>query len=320
MLKGFDKNGNLKDVIVSEDGELLVKMSNSKSSDSESDSVETTLYAGVMTLGAEEQTIGVGQKITLLSIANYSETADVFISVDDTNYTVGANMVSDLPINKHVEIIGLSATEADTKIQYVIKRKIEEKSINLQTKEIEITENGENTYSADAGYDGLESIKITTNVNGGESSNQISLPAGISFSFSKFTQLPTLISDADTSNITDMSNMFSNCPNLTNLDLSSFNTSNVTSMARMFTYCSNLTSLNLSGFNTSNVTDMSDMFSYCSNLTSLNIRNFDMSNVSTSDNIFSDIPSNCEITTNASMAQWLNENYPDFTNIVIVEN
>ena len=37
-----------------------------------------------------------------------------------------------------------------------------------------------------------------------------------------------------------MSNMFSNCENLLNLDLSSFNTNNVTNMYGMFYFCSNL--------------------------------------------------------------------------------
>ncbi|MBR3339541.1 MAG: BspA family leucine-rich repeat surface protein [Lachnospiraceae bacterium] len=39
---------------------------------------------------------------------------------------------------------------------------------------------------------------------------------------------------------------------LKNLDLNSFNTSNVTDMSFMFYECENLTNLNLSGFDTSN--------------------------------------------------------------------
>ena len=50
--------------------------------------------------------------------------------------------------------------------------------------------------------------------------------------------------------------MFSECSNLTNLDVSNFNTSNVTSMSEMFSGCSNLTNLDVSNFNTSNVTNM----------------------------------------------------------------
>ena len=70
----------------------------------------------------------------------------------------------------------------------------------------------------------------------------------------------------DTSNVTDMSDMFSDCSALTSLDLSGFNTSNVTDMSFMFDSCSALPSLDLSGFNTSNVTDMICMFYACTNL------------------------------------------------------
>ena len=86
-------------------------------------------------------------------------------------------------------------------------------------------------------------------------------------------------SNVDTSDVTDMSYMFSDCSNLTSLDVSNFDTSNVTDMNYMFDGCSNLTSLDVSNFDTSNVTDMSYMFSDCSNLTSLDVSNFDTSNV-----------------------------------------
>ena len=78
------------------------------------------------------------------------------------------------------------------------------------------------------------------------------------------------LSNIDTSKITSMSNLFTDCSKLTTLDLSSWDTSNVTDMSYMFSGCTNLTSIgNLSSWNTSNVTNMRDMFSYCSSLTSL---------------------------------------------------
>ena len=46
-------------------------------------------------------------------------------------------------------------------------------------------------------------------------------------------------------NITDCSFMFSNCQNITNLDLSSFDTKNVTNMSGMFFICQNITNLGL---------------------------------------------------------------------------
>ena len=78
-----------------------------------------------------------------------------------------------------------------------------------------------------------------------------------------------------TSNVTDMSNMFSYCSSLTELDLSNFDTSNVTNMRGMFDNCGNLTSLDLSNFDTSNVTDMNSMFYYCQSLTSLDLSGFE---------------------------------------------
>ena len=78
----------------------------------------------------------------------------------------------------------------------------------------------------------------------------------------------------NTSEVTNMSHMFSNCKVLTSLDLSSFNTAKVTSMGHMFHGCEALTSLDLSSFNTAEVTYMKDMFSGCKALTSLDLSSF----------------------------------------------
>ena len=70
--------------------------------------------------------------------------------------------------------------------------------------------------------------------------------------------------DANTSNVTEMSSMFSYCVNLTHVPL--FDTSNVTSMFDMFSRCSSLTHIPL--FNTSKVTNMESMFWNCYNVES----------------------------------------------------
>ena len=90
----------------------------------------------------------------------------------------------------------------------------------------------------------------------------------------------------DTSNVTDMSRMFSTCPSLQSLDLSSFDTSNVTNMYQMFKDCISLQSLDLSSFDTSNVTDMRYMFSSCLSLQSLDLSKFDTSKVTRMDCMF----------------------------------
>ena len=89
----------------------------------------------------------------------------------------------------------------------------------------------------------------------------------------------TGIANLNTSEVTTMSEMFSNCSALTTIDLSHFNTAKVTGMRDMFSNCSSLTSINLSSFNTANVTTMGYMFENCSSLTSLDVSNFNTAKV-----------------------------------------
>ena len=84
----------------------------------------------------------------------------------------------------------------------------------------------------------------------------------------------------DTSNITDISNMFYNCYNLTTVPL--YDTSQVTTMEMMFYNCSYLTTVPL--YDTSQVTTMERMFYYCYNLTT--ISKLDMSSVTNFDSMF----------------------------------
>ena len=98
------------------------------------------------------------------------------------------------------------------------------------------------------------------------------------FGRNSFTNL--IFKDVDTSNVTDMQDMFSGCDGLTSLDLSNFDTSNVTDMSFMFQWCSSLTSLDLSSFDTSKTTaGMYEMFNGCESLTSLDLSGLDTSNV-----------------------------------------
>ena len=94
--------------------------------------------------------------------------------------------------------------------------------------------------------------------------------------------------DIDTSNVTDMSEMFDTCRNLTDLDISGFDTSSVTDMHFMFYDCRSLKSVDVSGFDTSKVTSMNCMFFYCENLTNLDVSGFDTSQVTDMFNMFFD--------------------------------
>ena len=89
----------------------------------------------------------------------------------------------------------------------------------------------------------------------------------------------TGLSYLNTSEVTNMGEMFYGCITLASIDMSHFNTSKVTNMQNMFTACYGLTSLDLRSFDTRNVTDMSEMFYFCTNLLSTNLSSFNTSNV-----------------------------------------
>ena len=92
-------------------------------------------------------------------------------------------------------------------------------------------------------------------------------------------------SNIDTSQITDMSYMFSST-SIASLDLSKFNTSSVKNFGDMFRYCGLLTSLNLSHFNISSSNFIRGMFHSCSDLKTLDISNFNTSLVPNMKSLF----------------------------------
>ncbi|MBP5579488.1 MAG: BspA family leucine-rich repeat surface protein [Ruminococcus sp.] len=112
------------------------------------------------------------------------------------------------------------------------------------------------------------------------------LPADSSSLFSNFRAEEIDLSNADTSEVTTMADMFYRCVNLRSLDLSSFNTSSVVNMGYMFTGCSSLVSLDLSSFDTSKVKKMTDMFHTCSSLEYVDFSGFDTSSVTDMKYIF----------------------------------
>lgn len=75
----------------------------------------------------------------------------------------------------------------------------------------------------------------------------------------------TTIPQIDTSNVTDMSNMFDRCQKL--ITIPQLNTSKVTLMINMFKGCEKLVSI--SQLDTSSVEDMGYMFCQCTNLTTI---------------------------------------------------
>ena len=94
------------------------------------------------------------------------------------------------------------------------------------------------------------------------------------------------INKLDTSKVTNMKYMISNCNKLQTIDLSNFNTENVTDMSYMFYQCPYLTPLDVSSFNTSKVTNMSNMFYSLRALETLNLSNFNTNKVTNARNMF----------------------------------
>ena len=121
-----------------------------------------------------------------------------------------------------------------------------------------------------------------------EESFSIVKPKKLTGWFESFTELTEIegLTNLDTSEVTDMSNLFRSCNSLESLDLSGFDTAKTTSMWRMFYNCRSLERLDLPGFNTGNVTNMSEMFFGCSELTVLDLANFDTGKVTAAAGLF----------------------------------
>lgn len=149
----------------------------------------------------------------------------------------------------------------------------------------------------------------------------------------------------DTTNFSNMTNMFYACKSLTELDLSSWNTSNVTKMQAMFTdnikllelnvntwntsnvttmrgmfnSCKSLSELDLSSFITTSVTDMGSMFYNCEKLTYLDIRNFTFDKVTSYSLMFNFVPNNCLIIVKGQTEkQWITSKFSNLKNVKTV--
>ena len=148
-----------------------------------------------------------------------------------------------------------------------------------------------------------------------------------------------------TSDVMNMSDMFSDCQALNSLDLSSFNTAKVTTMAGMFFDCQALESLDLSSFNTSKVTNMINMFASsglqsitfgelfntsnvttmlrmfenCSALTTIDFSGFDTSNVTSMSSMFSGCSSLTTLNLSAFTAEKMGDMYMMFNDCINLE-
>ena len=125
------------------------------------------------------------------------------------------------------------------------------------------------------------------------SSYEIYAPDNCYGIFRDFTNLKTIdfSNNFNTSNVINMSYMFSLCSSLINLDLSNFSTQNVTTMEQMFYGCTSLTNLNLCSFNTLNVENMKEMFMNLNAIENLDITNFNTSKTTDMTHLFAECTS-----------------------------
>ncbi len=123
------------------------------------------------------------------------------------------------------------------------------------------------------------------------------LPASTYQWFYQCKKLETIegIENLNTSEVTTMRAMFSECENLKGLDVSGFNTSKVRVMRYMFANCFSVDKLNVSNFNTENVEDMRGMFRGCRGLVRLDVYKFNTKEVTDMSQLFYECSSLKEI-------------------------
>ena len=93
--------------------------------------------------------------------------------------------------------------------------------------------------------------------------------------YSKLVYIPKTLLVATENTSSSMTQMFNGCRSLEEVDLSNLNTSNVTNMNQMFANCETLKTITgLTSFNTAKVTNFSYMFSNCTSFKTLNVSSF----------------------------------------------
>lgn len=122
MLKALNDNDEITNLRTSNTGALKVELQNDSSGqEPEEPKIETTLNANVQTIGTDSITIAINKKVSEIDIANFSENANITIVIGTLNAVIGPCITTTLKINKDVTNISLSSTEADTKVQVIVK-------------------------------------------------------------------------------------------------------------------------------------------------------------------------------------------------------
>ena len=154
MLKGFNKDGEIKDVLVTDEGEIMVKEAGGGQGETQQaeivntsenpvpvelqgnidigntsqnpipvalqENVITTLYASVEDVSDTPTSIAVNKKVTSIDVANYSDNTSVNITIGQLEFEIGNNITTTLEINADVTNISLEASQ-NAKLQIIIK-------------------------------------------------------------------------------------------------------------------------------------------------------------------------------------------------------
>ena len=121
QIQGVTEDGVLKNIRVNSEGKLLVDLSGLTNSQEQ----EHTVAANTMTLNTEEQSIQIEEDITKISIANFSETANIIATVETKEFVIGPGIVVDLRLNIAAgSSITVRSTEENVLMQYILERKV----------------------------------------------------------------------------------------------------------------------------------------------------------------------------------------------------
>ena len=225
-----------------------------------------------------------------------TDIANVDVKVDDLKTSVNGldAKLDDLKSNN--TNVNTTITELNSKVDNLVG-KIDALKPNDSISDSSINDIKTNVSEVDTKVDVIKAnlAELSTKIDslgssGGGGSSDIttlkkilSTKANTKYLFSEYagTAITGLISYDDTSDVIDMSYMFSNSGSL--LSIPKLDTANVRDMHNMFYNCTKL--INVPELNTSNVTNMSYMFYRCANLTS--IPKLDTSKVTNMSNAFS---------------------------------
>ena len=141
---------------------------------------------------------------------------------------------------------------------------------DYEIKELVVTENGVYDVAGEA-YKPVR-VNVPQTAQSGTLKALLDATHSAKYLFNTYTgtSVNGLITPSDTSNVTDMTGMFSSATNLEAIP--ELDTSHVTNMRYMFYRCSALTTI--PALNASNVTDMGSIFGYNQKLTSIGLYGF----------------------------------------------